>query len=196
MPLKNPHPLYSVWQGIKRRCNNKNSPMYHRYGGRGITVCDRWIHDFNAFVKDMGDRPEGFTIERIDNDKGYSPDNCKWASRQEQQLNREIVNKFIIEGKEIIPCIIAKENKMKADTILNRIKRGLSLEEILSKEKIIDTSGLSLGGKANGERQKSKTHCPKGHEYTFDNLVASKSGWRKCKTCHRENAKKLRVKNK
>ena len=96
MPFKNQHPLYTVWQSMKRRCDSPNNRAYHRYGGRGITVCERWLHDFHAFVADMGERPNGTSIDRIDNDKGYSPENCRWSTLSEQQLNRECARKVVI----------------------------------------------------------------------------------------------------
>lgn len=79
---------HAIWTNMVQRCTNPRNPAWDDYGGRGITVCDRWRHDFAAFLADMGERPEGLTLDRIDNDRGYSPDNCRWTTWTVQRRNQ------------------------------------------------------------------------------------------------------------
>jgi hypothetical protein len=189
------HPEYSVWQGMKRRCDNPNFKQFHQYGGRGIKVCDRWLNDFHAFLSDMGPRPSPFhTIDRIDVDKGYSPENCRWATRREQARNRRVTQYVEIFGHKYLAVDVALTIGVKTETIIKRANRGLSSEQILWPEKIEDRSGLALGGLANGERQRARTHCKHGHPFDADNTSWTPKGTRTCKTCHRNKMRRIYAK--
>ena len=88
---------YYVWKLMRQRCSKPTDKDFHNYGARGITVCDRW-QDFRNFLADMGEKPEGYSIERVDNNKGYSPDNCKWIPMSQQARNRRMVRYLTIDG--------------------------------------------------------------------------------------------------
>lgn len=99
---KNNTTEYYVWSHMKARCYNPNNKKYHRYGGRGITVCDRWKNSFLNFYEDMGDRPEGKNqIDRINNDGNYEPTNCRWVTYAENNRNRSTTKLTIEKAREI-----------------------------------------------------------------------------------------------
>lgn len=124
---------YSTWLGILARCYRKSNRLYPSYGGRGITVCNRWRHSVENFVADMGERPEGrFSIERIDNSKGYSPANCKWATCKEQNRNRRNVRKYEYQGERRTLPDLAEQHKLAIGTIEARLRRGWGLEKALT----------------------------------------------------------------
>lgn len=123
---------YTSWRSMKLRCLNKNAPAYSRYGGIGIKICKQWINSFETFYKDMGPRPIGKSLERINNKKGYYPNNCKWATRKEQQNNTR-TNRFITYKGETL-TITQWENKLNfaTDRLYIRLKLGWPIEKALT----------------------------------------------------------------
>jgi hypothetical protein len=124
-------PEHRIWIDMRRRCHRPQRPDYHRYGGRGIVVCDRWRNDFAAFYADMGPRPEGHTLERKDNDGPYSPDNCKWVPRHEQDHNRRTSHFVVIDGVRMTSSAAAASAGLSPSLVLDRLKRGWSSSELL-----------------------------------------------------------------
>lgn len=128
---------YGAWQAMKSRCYNKNHVYYKYYGGRGITVCDRWLGEdgFEHFFSDMCPRPKGGTLDRIDNNKGYSPENCKWASKTEQANNRRNNVRITFDGESMTIPQWANKLGISVHTLKTRIRRGMPLEKALSSKK-------------------------------------------------------------
>lgn len=122
-------PIHRIWSTMKSRCNNPNHEHYKHYGGRGIKVCDRWL-DFNNFYADMGDPPfEGATLDRINNDGDYCPENCRWATRKEQATNKRDRSDAVYlthDGKTQTQAAWAKELGISPATIQSRRKKGWS----------------------------------------------------------------------
>lgn len=117
-------PLYNAWKTMRARCRNPKHKKYHRYGGRGIKICERW-DSFAAFREDMGERPPGATLDRVDNNGDYEPANCRWADQKQQQRNRANNRMLTIYGKTMSLAewheIVAHE--INYHTILQRIIR-------------------------------------------------------------------------
>ncbi|MFU0930358.1 hypothetical protein ACM26E_05985 [Kluyvera cryocrescens] len=114
------------------RCNNINDKDYQQYGGRGITVCERWL-DPVKFAQDMGEKPKRFSIERIDNNKGYSPENCRWANATEQGRNKRNNHKVVVSGESVTMSAAWQSNGMKESTFYNRLNAGMNAEDALAK---------------------------------------------------------------
>jgi len=116
------HPLFYLWCDMRSRCNSPKDPAYSRYGGRGITVCERWS-SFENFIADMGDRPAGYQLERVNNDLGYSPDNCTWATREAQCRNRRSNIKVTINGETLCLLDWCKKVSLPYARVRARIKK-------------------------------------------------------------------------
>ena len=118
---------YSTWANILDRCNNPKCHNYPKYGGRGIIVCERWMSFPNFFI-DMGLKPKGTSIERIDNNGPYIADNCRWATPKEQSKNRRTNRYFSFRGKRKLLCEWAHILDLPLNTLKNRIRRGWSIK--------------------------------------------------------------------
>jgi len=125
---------YKTWSGIKRRCFNKNDKTYQYYGARGITMCDEWVDNFEAFVAHVGRRPSpGHSIDRIDNYKGYEPGNVRWATREVQVKNkRATLVTVTAHNKTQSIAEWAKETGLKGETIRARLNSGWSDHDAVS----------------------------------------------------------------
>lgn len=125
-------PEYRVWQGMRLRCTEPSNAAYPDYGGRGITICDRWLNSPENFMADMGQKPTAkHEIDRIDNDKGYEPGNCRWALRKENDRNRRS-NRFVeFEGQTKTVAEWCELLGIRGDTLRWRLNKGWSIEMAL-----------------------------------------------------------------
>lgn len=125
-------PTFITWVSMNDRCYVKTSSSYKKYGAKGITVCDRWRGKgaFQNFLQDMGERPQGMTIDRIDGSKGYTPDNCRWATPLEQANNQKSNVKVEIHGKKMNVSQAMRHYGVytKSGVYYTRLKRGWSVE--------------------------------------------------------------------
>jgi hypothetical protein len=126
---------YSCWESMKQRCLNPNNKSYHNYGGRGITIYLPWLK-YENFKKDMGLRPEGTTLDRINNDLGYFPANCRWATPQEQSLNKRTNHRLSFNGDSLTIKEWSDKLGIPVTTIAKRIISGFTIEEVLSQTRL------------------------------------------------------------
>lgn len=126
-------PIYGIWRSMMQRCYDINSHAYDRYGGRGITVCNKW-HDFESFYQDMGNKPKSSSLERINNDGPYSPKNVIWATSKQQANNRRSNVILEYQGRKQTMQQWSDETGLKIQTLWARLDRGWSVEKALTEE--------------------------------------------------------------
>lgn len=123
--------IYHVWWSMMQRCYNPNHPSYAHYGGRGIAVCGKW-HSLESFYEDMGHPPRGLSIERIDNNGNYCPENCKWGTNEEQNNNRSISHFVEYNGEKLTLSQCSRKFGINKHTLRGRLERGWSAERALT----------------------------------------------------------------
>lgn len=124
---------YNSWSEMKARCLNKNFVKYEYYGGRGIKICDRWLK-FENFYEDMGDPPEGMSLDRKDNNKGYFKDNCRWATDYQQANNTRNNRLITFNGKTQTLAEWSRETGLQKKRIAHRLNVGWPIEDIFIKD--------------------------------------------------------------
>jgi len=132
---------YVSWGSMKTRCLNKRTAYYSRYGGRGITICDRWVNSFENFLEDMGECPEGMTLDRIDNSGNYEPNNCRWTTMALQSQNRRSTK---LNEKKVNEVIALRKDGLSYRKIAGRM--GISkrtIESILNGQRWASVTGIS-----------------------------------------------------
>ena len=143
--------LYWIWADMKSRCSNANHKAYPNYGGRGITVCRRW-EAFENFLNDMAPRPPKFMLDRIDNNGGYSPQNCRWASRKTQNSNRRNCIYVTHNGSKVTLKEFCRQEGLNYRAIVKRIQdRGWSFDEAIKTpigERLFDRQGNRIEARA------------------------------------------------
>lgn len=129
-PIAN-HPLYHTWNSAIHRCHSTTNRKYKYYGARGVTVCERWKNNFWAFVADMGERPEGTTLDRIDPFGNYEPDNCRWADTALQAGNRRqprVTAMVVLRGQEGTVAAACRKLSVDYDRVMQKIRSGVTPE--------------------------------------------------------------------
>lgn len=123
---------YQTWLSMIQRCTNPNATAYHRYGGRGIAVCERW-RDYRNFLSDMGERPDkNHTLERINNDRSYEPGNTRWATRREQSVNRSSNRLVRYDNRSQTVIEWVRELGLDEELVRARLKRGWPFDKIIN----------------------------------------------------------------
>ena len=135
---------YQAWAGMIGRCHNQNSRAFRWYGGRGISVCSRWRESYRNFLEDMGRRPTPkHSIDRADNNKGYSPDNCRWATKREQSENTRVIKFYTFNGETLSLRGWEEKTGISRRALRARIERGWSIERTLTEETQTKFKGAS-----------------------------------------------------
>lgn len=128
-------PTHKSWMAMRARCKSKSSHHGKYYWDRGITICKEW-EKFENFLKDMGERPEGHTLDRIDCNGNYSKENCRWADLRTQSINKRNVHKYVVDNCIVTAHEICVKNNFSTTSMYRFLKKGLSIAEAIEKSKL------------------------------------------------------------
>lgn len=130
-------PTYNSWQAMIQRCTDPNRDNFKHYGGRGIKVCGRWLASFENFFADMGERPDGMTLDREDTDGHYEPGNCHWIPKKQQAANRRFNHQVEFQGEKITLAELARRLGVQRTTLLKRLKLGWTHAEMIEGKRYV-----------------------------------------------------------
>lgn len=170
---------YQSWRCMRQRCELKSHDKYKKYGGIGIRVCDRWM-SFENFLSDMGERPPGTSLERIDNRGNYEPGNCRWATPKEQAANRGTNVVITYDGKSRCVTEWAEIFGVSARALFHRVSKGYPVDRVM------DVSGLRRVGEV--DEYDDRKQCPScSHKFIQRRKIrkAGKIAESKCPNCGR-----------
>lgn len=154
--------MYSIWKHMRNRCNNPNADNYQHYGARGIKVCDEWNNSAKAFIEWALSHgyADNLTIDRIDVNGNYEPENCQWITlERQQQIHRNRLNEYTIDGKTQCLAAWCRDYNQDYGTVVHRLKQGMSIEEALNKE----TKDTKYSITINGRTQSLREWCDEYH---------------------------------
>lgn len=179
-------PRFAIWHGIKDRCFDSRHHAFHRYGGRGVTMCERWRQSFDDFCADVGPRPARMTIDRIDNERGYEPGNVRWATYTEQNRNRSDTRLLTAFGRTQCVAEWATELGISRAAIAGRLRRGWPVEKALGLRRTQMHRRFS-----SAETSRECLGCRETKPLTdFTKCARSRSGrGGRCHECHNRDAR-------
>lgn len=134
---------FRLWSGMKQRCTNPNARAYRYYGGRGISFCKEWA-SFENFLADMGEAPDGFSLERDDVNGNYCAANCRWIPISKQASNKRTNTRFAFDGKALLAREISERTNLKVRTVRYRMKAGVPIEKPVGRDIFLAKDGLEM----------------------------------------------------
>lgn len=142
---------YLAWRNAKSRCTNPKDGNYHQYGGRGIEMCDRWLNSFANFYDDMGPKPSPeHSLDREEVDGDYDPDNCRWATKEEQDNNKQDSVHYELEGQKLTVPQLARMFNINKHTLKDRLEKGMAVKDAISQDVATSAHLYTLNGITQG----------------------------------------------